>query len=100
MAKKKISPCSPTPPSRIERLETLYLAGFALLQTFTSLVQPYLLPASLRARYTFLPLLLTSVYCSAGLWWSWARLALASVRASAPLAAGPVLEPPHRVEVR
>jgi hypothetical protein len=73
------------PRSLVEHVETTYIAGFAFLQLFTSLVHPYLLPAGLRDRWAFVPLLVTSVYCSIGIWWSWARLAFATWRSGSDL---------------
>ena len=52
-----------------------YLVSAPLFLLFTSIVHPYLtlagiIPASLE----FLPLMMTSVWCSLGLWVSWIRL--------------------------
>lgn len=96
----------------VDRLEILYLAGFALLQTFTTLIPalayikaststvltPQSMPQATNiscvegdllcvspatgdtarsdavASMEFLPLMLTSVYCSVGLLWAFLRL--------------------------
>jgi alpha-1,3-glucosyltransferase len=63
----------------IHHLETLYLAGFPLLQLTTSIILPLSVTEATRAKWEFLPLMGTSVYCSLGLIWSWARLVRASV---------------------
>jgi len=51
------------------KMEVLYFFGFVPLQIFTSVVQPLLLPS-----HTFLPLLLTSCYCSVGIIYSYVLL--------------------------
>lgn len=63
----------------INRLENVYLAGFILLQLTTSIILPLSVTESTRARWEFMPLMATSVYCSVGLIWGWARLVYASV---------------------
>lgn len=53
------------------RLQKLYLSGMLVLEIFCSVVHPLVLGA----RLPFLPLLVTSVYCSCGIcscWASWA----------------------------
>ena len=47
-------------------LEVLYLIGLAPLYVFTSLICPLFL-----ARFQFLPLFCTSVYCSIGMCYAW-----------------------------
>ncbi len=51
----------------------LYLAGFVLLELYVSVVHER--DAVLRERLPFVPLMLTSLYCSAGVLWVWAELA-------------------------
>jgi alpha-1,3-glucosyltransferase len=62
----------------IHHAETLYLAGFLLLHLTTSTILPLVATESTRAKWQFLPLMMTSVYCSFGLIWGWARLVWAS----------------------
>ncbi|KWU47227.1 family 57 glycosyltransferase [Rhodotorula sp. JG-1b] len=57
----------------IDKAETAYLYGFVALQLYTSIGHNLLFPAT-EAATAFLPLMLTSVYCSAGIIWSWLRL--------------------------
>lgn len=64
----------------IRRLENVYLAGFCILQLTTSVLLPLLASESARTRWEFLPLMATSIYCSLGLIWSWARLVYASAK--------------------
>lgn len=61
-------------------LETIYLSAFPALQLGTSLV-PLLIARDKREKWEFLPLMVTSVWCSLGLMWSWARLCWASATA-------------------
>ncbi|KIJ37416.1 glycosyltransferase family 57 protein [Sphaerobolus stellatus SS14] len=53
----------------LDRLEKLYLYGFALLQLIVTIIDSTGKPS-----LAFLPLLLTSVYCSLGLSWGFVRL--------------------------
>ncbi|TFY72762.1 hypothetical protein EVG20_g264 [Dentipellis fragilis] len=63
----------------VNTLELLYLGGFVLLQAFV-----ILMPALLKtfygtdegaaAKWEFLPLMLTSIYCAVGLVWAYIRL--------------------------
>ncbi|KAF8592684.1 glycosyltransferase family 57 protein [Ramaria rubella] len=53
----------------LDRLERIYMAGFVILQLSVSLIN-----ATGRSSLAFLPLLLTSVYCSLGLSWGFVRL--------------------------
>ncbi|KAF8528764.1 glycosyltransferase family 57 protein [Hysterangium stoloniferum] len=53
----------------LDRLERAYLFGFGLLQLFVTLLN-----ARAQQSLEFLPLLLTSVYCSVGLAWAFIRL--------------------------
>jgi len=54
----------------MDLLERIYLAGFPLLLVFTTFF-PLL---GQRSAVEFLPLMLTSLYCSIGLIWSFLRL--------------------------
>lgn len=58
------------PGRLLARREAAYLAGLPALEAFSAVVHPLLLP-----RLPFLPLLLTSVYCAAGMSWAWWRMA-------------------------
>lgn len=51
----------------------LYLAGFVLLELYVSVVHERV--AVLRERLPFVPLMLTSLYCSTGVLWVWVELA-------------------------
>ncbi|KAF8493521.1 glycosyltransferase family 57 protein [Gautieria morchelliformis] len=53
----------------LDRLEKIYIAGFGVLQ-----ITVWLIDASGKASLAFLPLLVTSVYCSLGLSWGFVRL--------------------------
>jgi hypothetical protein len=55
----------------LARGEAAYLCGLAALEVYCSAVHPLVLAK----RLPFLPLLLTSVYCAAGMAWAWWRLA-------------------------
>ncbi|XP_004365537.1 dolichyl glycosyltransferase [Capsaspora owczarzaki ATCC 30864] len=56
-------------PFRLNRLEKAYLFGFAAVELYTEVLHPIFLPNWL----PFLPLLLTSVYCSAGVHYTFVR---------------------------
>lgn len=45
----------------------------------TSILPPLFITEATRAKWEFLPLMGTSVYCSIGLMWAWAGLVRASV---------------------
>lgn len=49
-----------------EIMGRIYLCGFILVELFTSILQPLILPS-----WEFLPLMVTSVYCSVGMLGSW-----------------------------
>jgi hypothetical protein len=68
----------PTLPSfLLDHLQTVYLASSPLLLVFTSILHPSLTIAGhLPASMEFLPLMLTSVWCSLGMWLAWARLGM------------------------
>ncbi|GAA5822299.1 hypothetical protein JCM5353_001562 [Sporobolomyces roseus] len=88
----------------VNKLESLYLFGFILLQIYVSILHPYFFPSApltpapsivhcdptistctnssstplpnivVENSMEFLPLMLTSVYCALGISWSWLRL--------------------------
>lgn len=62
----------------IDGLEKLYLAGFILLQAFVTFFPVATRQSS--ASLEFLPLMLTSVYCSVGLVWAFLRLSVLYLR--------------------
>lgn len=66
----------PTIPTFIlSTLENIYLASSIPLLIFTSILHPTLtLSGHLPQSYEFLPLMITSVWCSLGLWSAWGRL--------------------------
>ena len=55
--------------------ENGYLCGFVALQLYVSIVHDMLFRHQ-KGRMEFLPLLLTSVYCSMGVLWSFGRLSV------------------------
>ena len=59
-------------PSPLTRLELAYLWGFAALKLYCALVHG----AIFVDRLPFLPLMLTSVYCSLGVSWVWGCMAV------------------------
>ncbi|KIJ70201.1 glycosyltransferase family 57 protein [Hydnomerulius pinastri MD-312] len=61
----------------LEQLENAYLGGFAILQAFV-LVFPLLTGGN--PDIEFLPLMMTSVYCAAGLVWAFIRLSVIYLR--------------------
>ena len=61
---------SVNPERLLARGEAAFLAGLPALELFHVVVHPLLL-----RRLPFLPLLLTSVYCAAGMAWAWWRMA-------------------------
>lgn len=50
-------------------LRKVYLFGIILLELFSSILQPLLIP-----RWEFLPLMTISVYCALGMMYSWGQL--------------------------
>ncbi|GFZ45705.1 Dol-P-Glc:Glc(1)Man(9)GlcNAc(2)-PP-dolichyl alpha-1,3-glucosyltransferase [Saitozyma sp. JCM 24511] len=67
---------TPTIPSQLlDNLQTLYLSTAPVLLLFTSVFHPVLsLSGHIPPSMEFLPLMLTSVWCSLGLWIAWGRL--------------------------
>ncbi|KAG7566991.1 hypothetical protein FFLO_01250 [Filobasidium floriforme] len=79
--RRSVTPPLSTMTNRtITWLETIYLSAFPALQLGNSLV-PLLIARDKREKWEFLPLMVTSVWCSLGLMWSWARLCWASATA-------------------
>ncbi len=62
----------------LARGEAAYLCGLAALEVYCAAVHPLVLAK----RLPFLPLLLTSAYCAAGMAWAWWRLARPYLRPS------------------
>ncbi|KAI9310274.1 glycosyltransferase family 57 protein [Dichotomocladium elegans] len=62
--------------SILKPIEVLYLTGFALLQLYTGVIHEIVFPA----RLEFLPLLMTSVYCAAGVMYGWVLAMYACIR--------------------
>jgi alpha-1,3-glucosyltransferase len=60
----------------LSRLQGGYILGFVALQAYTSLGHQWVLGGSL----PFLPLMLTSLYCSAGVCWVWSNMAVGYCR--------------------
>ncbi|ORY28261.1 glycosyltransferase family 57 protein [Naematelia encephala] len=67
---------TPTLASHIvDTAQNVYLASAIPLLIFTSILHPsFTLSGRISARYEFLPLMMTSVWCSIGLWVAWGRL--------------------------
>ena len=58
-----------------DNTQTLYLATSLPLLVFTSTLHPSLsLSGHIPSNMEFLPLMITSVWCSVGMWIAWARL--------------------------
>ena len=58
-----------------DRIQTAYLYTAPILLLFTSVMHPYFtLIGVFKQGAEFLPLMMTSVWCSAGLWIAWARV--------------------------
>ncbi|KAJ3181349.1 glycosyl transferase [Gaertneriomyces sp. JEL0708] len=62
---------------RLPFLERLYIAGLFVLFAFTEIAHPIF---DTTKRYAFLPLMLTSVYCSLGILYGWLQLYVQSMR--------------------
>ena len=62
----------------LNRLQVLYICSAPLLLIFTSIIHPGLTKAGyLNESAQFLPLMMTSVWCSIGMWMAWLRLGMA-----------------------
>ena len=61
----------------LDTIEKGYVAGFAVLQLFTTLFPLWAGKSS-----EFLPLMLTSIYCAIGLVWAFIRLSVLYLRQS------------------
>ncbi|RUP43420.1 hypothetical protein BC936DRAFT_137204 [Jimgerdemannia flammicorona] len=57
-------------------LETIYLAGFILLQIYVSVVHILVFGSE---RFEFLPLMMTSLYCAVGVCYGWLRFTVAYI---------------------
>ena len=70
--------CRPAPALTsyfADQIQTAYLYTAPLLLLFTSLIHPYFtLIGVFKQGAEFLPLMMTSVWCSAGLWIAWLRI--------------------------